>query len=144
MLLDSLAIYLDENHCNNRSILAVLKNAGIEVHRHLDHFSRGTPDQDWLPLVGEKGWILLTTDKRIRFRANEKQAVIRHNIRMFYFSKNDMSGSQMGSCLEKALPEIQNLCARVEPPFFAAITRNGQVYLKEKFLQHLPRLMKLY
>jgi hypothetical protein len=133
MPLESIVIYLDENHCNNKSILTVLKNAGVRVERHLDHFSRGTIDEEWLPFVGKNGWILLTTDKRIRYRVNEKQAVIRHRIRMFYFSRNDMSGHQMGIALETALPEMRRICAKQEPPFFAAITRLGGVYLREKF-----------
>jgi hypothetical protein len=132
---ESLVIYLDENHCNNKSILAVLRNADIKVERHLDHFARGTPDEQWLPIVGENGWILLTTDKRIRYRANEKQAVIRHKVRMFYFSKNDMSGHQMASALERALPDIRKLCAKQRPPFFAAIARTGEVYLREKLAE---------
>jgi hypothetical protein len=135
MLLDCPAIYLDENHCNNRKILAVFSNAGVKVERHLDHFARGTPDEEWLPLVGANGWALLTTDRRIRYRTNEKQAVIRHNVRMFYFSKNDLSGEQMATALEKALPEIQKLCSKQPPPFFAAITRNGEVHLREKFAE---------
>lgn len=134
---DSTVIYLDENHCNNKKILAVLAIAKVSVERHLDHFARGTPDEDWLPFVGSQGWVLLTTDKRIRYRSNEKQAVIRHKVRMFYLSKNEMSGQQMASALEKAIPEIQKLCARQPPPFFAAITRAGDVHLREKF--NLPQ-----
>jgi hypothetical protein len=129
---DRLSIYLDENHCNNKRILAVLQDAGIQVKRHLEHFARGTPDEEWLPVVGSRGWVLLTTDKRIRYRTNEKQAVIKHRVRVFYSSKNDMSGQQMAAALEKALPEIQKLCARQAPPFFAAITRAGEVNLREK------------
>lgn len=129
---EDLVIYLDENHCNNKYILSVLKSAGIQVERHLDHFARGTPDEEWLPLVGMNGWVVLTTDKRIRYRSNERQAVIDHDIRMFYFSKNDMSGQQMGDALKKALPEIQKLYSTQPPPFFAAITRTGEVHLREK------------
>jgi len=132
---DSVIVYLDENHCNNRKILSVLEKASIRVERHLTHFQRGTPDEVWLPFVGENGWILLTTDKRIRFRANEKEAVIRHRVRMFYFSKNDLSGSQMAVALEKAIPQIRKICEKHAPPFFAAITRSGEVYLKENFLE---------
>ena len=132
---DSLAIYLDENRCNNKRVLAVLANAGVRVERHLDHFNRGTLVEDWLPLVGKNGWALLTTDKRIRFRTNEKQAVIRYKVRMFYFSKNDLSGEQMASALEKALPEIRKLYSKQPAPFFAAITKTGEVYLREKFAQ---------
>jgi hypothetical protein len=130
---DRLASYLDENHCNNKCILAVLMQAGVQVERHLDHFVRGTPDDEWLPFVGSRGWALLTTDKRIRHRCNERQAVIDHDVRMFYFSKNDMSGQQMATTLKKALPGIRKLYAKQPLPFFAAITRTGEVYLKEKF-----------
>lgn len=132
---DRLAIYLDENHCNNKRVLAVLQDAGVQTERHLDHFARGTPDEDWLPFVGNNGWILLTTDKRIRHRVNERQAVIQNSIRMFYFSINDISGEQMATALAKALPEMYKLCAKQKPPFFAAITRTGEVYLREKFVE---------
>ena len=111
----------------------MLTTAGIRVERHLDHFARGTPDEDWLPLIGINGWALLTTDKRIRYRTNEKEAVIKHNVRMFYFSKNDLSGEQMAIALETALPKMKKICSKQQPPFFAAITRTGEVHLREKF-----------
>jgi PIN like domain len=130
---DRFTIFLDENHCNNTRILAVLELAGIPVERHLDHFPRGTPDEDWLPLVGRNGWALITTDKRIRYRSNEKRAVQTHDVRMFYFSTNEMSGQQMATSLEKALPEIQRIYARQKPPYCAAISRSGGVYLRETF-----------
>lgn len=66
-------------------------------------------------------------------RCNERQAVIDHDARMFYFSKNDMSGQQMATTLKMALPGIRKLYAKQPLPFFAAITRTGEVYLKEKF-----------
>jgi len=39
--------------------------------RHQDHFSPGTPDTEWLPYIGQRGWILLTSDRRIRHRFSE-------------------------------------------------------------------------
>jgi len=129
---ETLAIYLDENHCNNKSVLAVLENAGIRVERHLNHFARGTPDEDWLPFVGANGWLLLTTDSRIRYRSNEKQAVIRNNVRMFYFTTNNLSGREMAIALEKALPQIRRLFISQSPPFIASISRSGDVQLKGK------------
>jgi hypothetical protein len=129
---DRLAIYLDENHCNNKSVLAVLKNAQIIVERHLEHFPRGTSDETWLPFVGANGWILLTSDGKIRYRTNEKRAVVTNRVRMFYFSNNNMNGQQMAAALDKALPKIFKLCAKQEPPFFAAITPSGEVYLRDK------------
>ena len=54
---------------------------------------------------------------------------------MFYFSNNNMSGEQMAKAIEKALPEIYKLCAKQKPPFFAAITRSGEINLKGKFVE---------
>jgi hypothetical protein len=108
---DVFVIFLDENHCNNRRLLAVLKDAGVTVERHLEHFAAGTPDEVWLPSVGKNGWALLTTDARIRYRENEKRAVKEHRVRMFYFSTNQLSGQQMATAIEKALPAMRRLVA---------------------------------
>lgn len=133
MLPDSFVIFLDENHCNNVKILAVLAAAAIPVERHLKHFPAGTPDEVWLPVVGKNGWVLLTTDARIRYRANEKRAEKENGVRMFYFSTNQLSGRQMATALEKALPRILRIYSGQKPPYCAAITRSGEVHLRETF-----------
>lgn len=131
---DPLTIYLDENHCNNRRVLAALEALNIPTERHLSHFPPGTPDEEWLPLVGKNGWALITTDKRIRHHSNERKAVMSHRVRMFYFSKNDMSGQQMADALVRAIPKMIQIKEKHPPPFFAAITKSGEVHLKEKLL----------
>jgi predicted nuclease of predicted toxin-antitoxin system len=110
-------IFLDENHCNNKRILRVLEDSGIAVERHLDHFPRGTPDEDWLPFVGKNGWALVTTDARIRYRSCEKLAVRENSVRMFYFSSNNLSGQQMAETLRKALPAMQTSSQSKSLPF---------------------------
>jgi hypothetical protein len=130
---DRFVIFLDENHCNNPKILDVLNVAGIPVERHLSHFQRGTPDEIWLPFVGENGWALLTSDARIRYRSNEKRAVKENRVRMFYFSTNNLSGAQMAVALARALPQMQRIFARQTPPYCAAITRSGDIQLRETF-----------
>ena len=130
---DPFTIFLDENHCNNKAILALLDEVGVPVERHLQHFPPGTRDEVWLQVVGKNGWVLLTTDKRIRYRAAEKMAVEMHSVRMFYFSKNMMSGAEMAAALRKALPRIRRLYELQLPPFCAAITRSGEVDLRETF-----------
>jgi hypothetical protein len=126
-------IFLDENHCNNQKLLDVLKNADIPVERHLAHFVRATPDEEWLPFVGRNGWALLTSDARIRYRFNEKRAVQENRVCMFYFSTNNLSGMQMATALEKALPKMQRILAGQKPPYCAAITRSGEVHIRETF-----------
>ena len=128
--LEDFTLYLDENLCNSRAILDTLARLGVRFQRHLDHFPRGTPDKTWLPLVGSKGWALLTTDKRIRYNFLEKRALEQNLVREFVFTSGNMSGHDMAAALELALPKMRKLCSKLRPPFVAAITRTGEVHLR--------------
>jgi len=81
----------------------------IRHERHRQHFAPGTEDSVWLPFVGQKGWILLTKDKRIRFNDLEKQAVIANRVREFYFTSGNVNGEEMAALLVVALPEIVHI-----------------------------------
>jgi hypothetical protein len=128
--LDDLVFYLDENLCNSQAILESLTKLSIPVERHLDHFPRGTLDETWLPTVGGKGWILLTTDKRIRYNSLEKLAVEENAVREFVFTSGNMSGADMAQALEVAIPKIRRLCRKQKAPFIASLTRSGDVNLR--------------
>ena len=126
-------IFLDENHCRNRAVIEAIEQAGIECQKLLDHFAAGTEDLSWLPEVGRHGWCLLTTDARIRSNTLEKEAVRIHSIRMFYFSRNNLGGAEMGAALRKAIPAMRRLALEQAAPFYASISRNGEVSLRSSF-----------
>ena len=58
----------------------ILRSAGLTVERHLDHFAPDEADEAWLKVIGERGWIALTHDARIRYKPNELAAVIRYQV----------------------------------------------------------------
>jgi hypothetical protein len=60
----------------------ILKQAGLAVERHADHFDPDAPDEAWLEEVSERQWVAITHNSRIRYSPNEKQAVIRHRVRL--------------------------------------------------------------
>ena len=127
---EDFVLYLDENLCNSRAIQDTLTKVFVRFERHLAHFQPGTPDETWLPKVGANGWVLLTADKRIRYNFLEKQALKEHAVHEFVFASGNMSGQDMASALELALPKMQRLYSKVKPPFVAAITRTGEVHLR--------------
>jgi hypothetical protein len=53
---------------------------------------------------------------------------------MFYFSTNNLSGLQMASALKEALPKMKRILQRQPPPFCAAITKSGEVHVRETFI----------
>jgi hypothetical protein len=52
-------------------------------HPDLPEVPRGALDDEWLPVVGEKGLVVITRDKKIRYREAEKRAWIEHGVRGF-------------------------------------------------------------
>jgi len=127
---EQFVIYLDENLCNSNAILDVLGRLEIPHERHLEHFARGVPDDQWLPLVGKNGWVLLTADKRIRYNLLEKRALEQHSVREFVFASGNLSGPEMAAALELALERMRNTCRKALPPFVASITRKGEIHLR--------------
>lgn len=126
-----LVIFLDENHCGNPHLHRVLQDASIPFERHTDHFPRGLPDAEWIPVVAARGWIVLTADARIRYNSLERDAVKAHGLRLFYFARNDFSGAEMGTILRAALSRIIKVCETEQPPFVASINRRGDVALRD-------------
>ncbi len=134
----SLVLFLDENHCRNRHVIAAIEFHEVRWESHLDHFAPGTEDTAWLPEVGRRGWALLTSDARIRSNFLEREAVRANRIRMFYFSRNNLAGAEMGAALLRAIPAIRRLCETQAAPFTASISRSGDVKLRDTFSMVIP------
>ena len=126
-------LFLDENHSRNPYLLSVLSSASVQAQSLLDHFPSGTPDTEWLPFVGDQHWALLTTDAKIRYNLLERQAIRKHRLCMFYFTRNDIGGAEMGEALRRAIPDMRYLIDTQPPPFAASITRSGVVTLRDLF-----------
>jgi hypothetical protein len=125
--------FLDENHCRNRHMIEAIEEHGFVCEKHLDHFDPGTEDTVWLPVIAKRGWSLITTDARIRKNFLEREAVRVNRVRMFYFSRNQLAGAEMGQALRKALPKMERLIRDHRPPFTASITKGGEVALRDTF-----------
>lgn len=61
----------------------LLKSAGIQVERHIDHFPDDAKDEDWLSEIGVRGWYAVTHDKNIRYKPNEIAAVKQFGVGLF-------------------------------------------------------------
>jgi len=60
----------------------ILEAAGVRVERHDAHFGQDATDEEWLSEIAARGWIAITRDRRIRYKPNELQAVIDHDVAM--------------------------------------------------------------
>ena len=90
------------------------------------HFPRGTLDEVWLAFVGQKGWIALTKDTRIRYRKLEQEAFLRHQVRAFVFTGGKVRGEEMARTLAGVALQMARLAASIKPPFIYGVGRSGK------------------
>jgi hypothetical protein len=129
---EDFVLYLDENLHNCKPILDTLVQQGVKHERHGQHFAAGTEDTEWLSFVGERGWVLLTKDKRIRYNELEKSAVRQYKIREFYFSSGNYSGAEMADILVAALRDMVRILRNQPAPFIASLTKSGKAEIRMK------------
>ncbi|MGH9863441.1 MAG: hypothetical protein ACRD35_08465 [Candidatus Acidiferrales bacterium] len=125
---EPVVFFLDRS-LGSKIIARALRDAGLDVHVHDDHFPPDALDEDWLPTVGQRGWVVLTKDTRIRYRAAELAAVRRANVRLFSLIAKDLQGPEMAQIFVRAVPSIRRLVQRTPAPFLAKITRSASVSL---------------
>jgi len=97
----------------------------IEVHD--DHFPTDAKDEHWLQIVGGRGWIVLTSDRRIRYRGPELTALMTSGVRAFAFRSGNLTAQEMATIFLKALPRVSNLVRRNPGSLVASILRDGSV-----------------
>jgi predicted nuclease of predicted toxin-antitoxin system len=105
----------------------MLRAHSAEVHVHDDYFAQDAHDDTWLREVGQRGWVVLTKDTRIRLRHTELAALVGGRVRAFVLTRGDLTGEEMARILVSALPRISTFCERYHPPFIARVSRRGTV-----------------
>ena len=123
-----LVFFLDEN-LGGKKVSSVLREAGFHVEIHQDHFPRGTADEEWLPEIGRRGWILLTQDKSIRYRKNEQRALIENDVQAFFVSAKSLRGEEIGALIVQMKPRIFRILKKNKPPFIAMLNRHTVILL---------------
>jgi hypothetical protein len=120
-------VFFIDHSLGNKKVADALRQAGVTVEVHIDHFPSGAEDPEWLSEIGKRGWIALTKDDRIRYRSIERDTLIRARVAMFTLASGNLRGEEMAQAFIAALPRIRRFLAKNRPPFIAKITRSGSV-----------------
>lgn len=114
------------------AVAEALRAQGYKAHiQGKDTFGTGTLDVDWLPKVGEKGWILVTKDKNIRRREVEQRALHESRVRTFVITAAGLRGEEQAQLVIAALPEMLRILRRRSSHFIARITAAPTVEIIE-------------
>jgi hypothetical protein len=100
----------------------LLSKAGIAVERHDDHFGPATADEAWLREVGRKGWFVLTHDQRIRYKPNERDAVMEAGVGLLVLV-GAVPHRQLAEGFIASVEVVERFAARHPRPFIAKMRR---------------------
>lgn len=81
-LLDE-SVFLIDRSLGKKAVAGALRQAGAKTEVHDDHLSQDAKDEEWLAYVGERNWVALTQDARIRYHELEFKALLRAKVRAF-------------------------------------------------------------
>ena len=104
-----------------------LTKSGLMVEIHDDHFARDEEDRVWLRTVGERNWVVLTKDQRLRYRPLEIAALRASNARVFVLTAGNLRGIEIAAVFLGALPRIHRILRSRPGPFVARISQSGHV-----------------
>jgi len=108
-----------------------LMDAGLTVEIHDDHFSRDEEDRVWLQNIGDLGWVVLTKDKRLRYRPLEIAALRQSNARVFVLTAGNLRGVEISAVFSKALPQICQIVRSRTGPYLARVSQFGRVVISK-------------
>lgn len=123
---DSLVFFLDRN-IGKHTVAQELRRKGIAVEVHDDHLRQDAPDEEWIELVGQNGWVAITRDNQIRHRMNQIAAVKRHRARLIVVRIKNFDGPMAAQLLISRAGLIDTFAKKTPPPFVARISMTGQV-----------------
>jgi PIN like domain len=102
----------------------ILRSNGLTVERHRDHFAHNTPDEIWLEAVGKRRWIALTHDQRIRYKPNERDAVMRNNVGLLVII-GAVPFPDLARAFVNSLPVVERFLEEHKSPFIAKVYRRS-------------------
>jgi len=92
-------------------LISSMRAAGYSVKVLAEEFGSGTPDAEWLPVATAKQWVLIGKDDRWRYRAEEKQILIRAKARAFIFVSKTAKREEIAEAIMGALPKMAAVLA---------------------------------
>lgn len=98
-----------------------LKEVGMSIEVHRDHFEQDGDDHLWIPVCAQKEWIILSGDKGIEKVALNVQAVIESCAKIFLLTDSNMKGIEWGAAIIAARHRMQKMVDENDGPFFCNI-----------------------
>lgn len=114
-------VFFTDRDLSSHIFVNILRNAGLTVHRHDDHFEQDTHDDVWLPAVGQRGWIAISKNSDIYYQNNERDAMMRANARLFIVIGSKATHKELAEHFLACIHKIRRFLDKYPAPFIARV-----------------------
>jgi len=111
---------------------ALLIVAGVSVEQHDDHFGPEASDEEWIGEVGQRKWVAITRDARIRYSPLALTILMESGTRLFVMV-GKLRTTEAAELFLKWRAQIVTTSLRESGAFIAKVRRDGvHVWLREQ------------
>ena len=103
-------------------VVRTLRGAGLRVESHSAHFAEGrlVKDSEWLALCGEKDWLAISHDDRIRYSPLAQRTIAAFGTRLFVLI-GQRPYVQLAQNFIHSLSRVESCVGRNEDGFIARV-----------------------
>jgi hypothetical protein len=122
-----LKIYIDENMAPQlaRALDVIQEHLNSEEKKAIkvislkDEFHQGIKDEEWIPIIGEQGGIVITQDRRIWHSRHQRELYMQYGVGIIFLKspKTGMTFWQMFKHLVEWWDDIKQIARKNKPPF---------------------------
>lgn len=121
----ALRFFVDESALGVAKALEIARHDVVHPgHRLIPDVPLGTLDPDWMPVVAQRGLVVISRDRRIRTKPAELEAFRAHGLRAFWIAgKRDLSTWDALVRLVRRWHELEEVIRLRGPgPWFYSVT----------------------
>ena len=118
-----------DNQMSER-IVDGLKAFGENVVHLREEFSGSAKDVEWLPSVGQNGWILISRDKKLLKNPAEKELFIKYQVGGILLDAKGLSICDQVEQIVRNWKTIKRLSSSTKKPFAYRFYSKGKVFKK--------------
>jgi hypothetical protein len=126
--------FLDRTH-QGKKMVEFLKELGMSVEVHRDHFSQEEDDHLWIPICAGNGWVIISGDKGLEKAALNAQAVTESGAKVFVLTDNNMKGIEWAASIITGRHKMQKIVDDNNGPFFVTVGKGTEMHVgKPRFV----------
>lgn len=126
--MDKLTFYFDRNIGRRLPEALIHLRPPFEVKWHNgEKFPPNMPDDEWMAIVGGKGWIVISQDYKFHMENFENFAVKQHGLKCFYLPDTGARAWTTAYAFIRAHNRMLDLCNLQSAPFIYDLKSNGRL-----------------